>query len=89
MKYGLSLGVVFGLFFASTVQANDVEQVDDRTARLKGESKLASADMQAGGATKKGPAAKLLGTGKTAMAFHVMGKRSEVQETYCWALKKR
>jgi len=47
---------------------------------LQGNWKLAPAKLQEGGATKKGPAAKLLGTGKTAMSFKVIGKGSTVQE---------
>ena len=41
---------------------------------------LSPADMQEGGATKKGPAAELIGTDRTAMAFKVVGKGSAVQE---------
>ncbi len=41
---------------------------------------LSPADVQEGGATKKGPAAELVGTGKTAMAFKIVGKGSAVQE---------
>jgi len=47
---------------------------------LAGEWKLAPADVQSGGATKKGPAAKLMGTDKTAISFKVIGKGSTVQE---------
>ena len=41
---------------------------------------LSPADVQEGGATKKGPATELIGTDKTAMAFKVVGKGSAVQE---------
>ena len=41
---------------------------------------MSPVDMQEGGATKKGPAAELIGTDKTAMAFKVVGKGSAVQE---------
>ena len=47
---------------------------------LNGDWVLAPVDKQEGGATKKGPAAKLLGTDKTAMSFKVIGKGSTVQE---------
>ena len=47
---------------------------------LQGDWVLAPVDKQEGGATKKGPAAKLLGTDKTAMSFKVIGKGSTVQE---------
>ena len=49
-------------------------------AKLQGEWKLAPASKQEGGATKKGPAAKLIGTDKTAISFKVIGKGSTVQE---------
>lgn len=48
--------------------------------KLQGEWKLAPADKQEGGTTKKGPAAKLIGTDKTAISFKVIGKGSTVQE---------
>ena len=48
--------------------------------KLQGDWKLAPADQQEGGTTKKGPAAKLLGTDGTAMSFKVIGKGSTVQE---------
>ena len=41
---------------------------------------LSPADLQEGGSTKKGPAAELVGTDKTAMAFKVVGKGSAIQE---------
>lgn len=48
--------------------------------KLHGDWKLAPANKQEGGATKKGPAAKLIGTDKTAISFKVIGKGSTVQE---------
>ena len=48
---------------------------------LESDWKLAPASEQEGGATKKGPAAKLLGTDKTAITFKVIGKGSTVQES--------
>lgn len=47
---------------------------------LDGEWVLSPADLQEGGATKKGPAAELIGTGRTAISFKVVGKGSAVQE---------
>ena len=47
---------------------------------LDGDWILSPADVQEGGATKKGPAAKLIGTDMTAMSFKVVGKGSAVQE---------
>ena len=47
---------------------------------LNGDWMLAPADAQEGGATKKGPAAKLIGTDETAISFKVIGKGSTLQE---------
>jgi hypothetical protein len=47
---------------------------------LDGEWMLAPAEAQEGGATKKGPAAKLMGTDETAISFKVIGKGSTLQE---------
>ena len=47
---------------------------------LDGDWVLAPADTQEGGATKKGPAAKLIGTDETAISFKVIGKGSTLQE---------
>ena len=47
---------------------------------LDGDWMLSPADVQEGGATKKGPAAEVIGTGKTAISFKVVGKGSAVQE---------
>ena len=49
-------------------------------ALLDGDWMLAPADTQEGGATKKGPAAKLIGTDETAISFKVIGKGSTLQE---------
>jgi hypothetical protein len=71
---GLSLIINSG-WAAPAAQANY-----DTLASLKGDWKLAPADKQQGGATKKGPAAKMIGTDKTAMSFKVIGKGTTVQE---------
>ena len=47
---------------------------------LDGDWILSPADTQEGGATKKGPAVKLVATDKTAMSFKVIGKGSTLQE---------
>lgn len=60
--------------------ANTPKEVFDWTAALKGEWKLAPAEMQISGATKKGPAAKMLGTDQTAIAFNLTGRDSAIQE---------
>ena len=48
---------------------------------MKGDWKLSPANQQEGGATKKGPAAKLMDTDTVAMRFKVIGKGSTVQES--------
>jgi len=48
---------------------------------MKGDWKLSPANQQEGGATKKGPAAKLIDTDAVAMSFKVIGKGSTVQES--------
>jgi hypothetical protein len=41
---------------------------------------LSPADEQEGGATKKGPAVKLVGTDNTAISFRVIGNGGTIQE---------
>lgn len=48
--------------------------------KLNGDWVLSPTDKQEGGATKKGPAAEIIGTSNTAMSFKVIGKGSAVQE---------
>jgi hypothetical protein len=50
------------------------------SAILNGDWVLSPTEIQEGGATKKGPAAKLVGAGRTALSFKVVGKSSAVQE---------
>jgi hypothetical protein len=47
---------------------------------LEGDWILSPASEQEGGATKKGPAKKLIGTNETAISFKVVGKGSAIQE---------
>lgn len=47
---------------------------------MEGDWVLSPAEEQEGGATKKGPAAKLVGTNNTAISFKVVGKGSAIQE---------
>ncbi|MGV6826944.1 MAG: hypothetical protein ACWA5Q_08200 [bacterium] len=49
-------------------------------AAMQGDWILAPASTQEGGATKKGPAAKMIGTNQVAMSFKLIGKGSTVQE---------
>lgn len=69
------------LFLSSSAWSASLALDNYKTlALLQGDWVLAPVDKQEGGATKKGPAAKLLGTDKTAMSFKVIGKGSTVQE---------
>ena len=72
----LSLILVFGSVCAETNALNSYKTL----TLLDGDWMLSAADKQEGGTTKKGPAAKLIGTDKTAISFKVIGKSSTVQE---------
>ncbi|MGB5440761.1 MAG: hypothetical protein WBN57_01415 [Gammaproteobacteria bacterium] len=73
----LSLTLLFSSVWAGTNTLNHYKTL----TLLDGDWILSSADEQEGGATKKGPAAKLIGTDTTAMSFKVIGKGSAVQES--------
>lgn len=60
--------------------ANDALNNYKTLTMLQGDWKLSPAEQQEGGATKKGPALKIVGTDNTAMSFKVIGKGSAVQE---------
>lgn len=66
----LSLTLLFSSVWAGTNTLNHYKTL----TLLDGDWILSSADEQEGGATKKGPAAKLIGTDTTAMSFKVIGK---------------
>ena len=72
----LSLALIFTGAWAGTDSLSHYKTL----TMLDGEWVLSPADAQEGGATKKGPAAKLIGTDKTAISFKVVGKGSAVQE---------
>ena len=73
--------VIFMLSVLSSAWAESPAQENyNKMSELKGDWKLAPANQQKGGATKKGPAAKLVGTNKTAISFKVIGKGTTVQE---------
>jgi len=74
----LILGLTFALgnVWGGTDSLNHYKTL----ATLQGDWVLSPMDQQEGGATKKGPAAKLIGTDGTAMSFKVIGKGSAVQE---------
>lgn len=75
--------ILIGLsLFVNSVWANSPALNNYKAlTSLKGDWKLAPMGMQEGGATKKGPAAKLINTDKTAISFKVIGKGSTVQES--------
>ena len=71
-----SITLVLSSVWASTNTLNHYKTL----TLLDGDWMLSPASEQEGGATKKGPAAKLIGTDMTAMSFKVIGKGSAVQE---------
>lgn len=74
------LSVALGSPSLVQAQQEKVKSSFDTLVVLEGDWKLAPADRQEGGATKKGPASTLVGTDKTAMSFRLIGKGSTVQE---------
>lgn len=78
----LKITTLIGLsLLINSAWATSPAQVNYNTiSSLQGDWKLAAADQQEGGATKKGPASKLVGTDKTAISFRVIGKGTTVQE---------
>jgi hypothetical protein len=81
MKY-LRFTPILGLALVSSSAWADTNMLDSfkTLTMLDGDWTLSPADTQEGGATKKGPAAKLVGTDKTAIRFKVVGKGSAIQE---------
>lgn len=78
----LRILVIVGLAFSfsSIWAAADSLSHYKTLTKLHGDWVLSPMDQQEGGATKKGPAAKLINTNETAMSFRVIGKGSAVQE---------
>jgi len=72
----LGLALVAGSVWAATTSLNHYKTL----TLLEGDWMLSPAAEQEGGSTKKGPAAKLLGTDNTAISFKVIGKGSAIQE---------
>ena len=73
------LSLIFGV--SSTWAGSDALDNYKTLTMLDGDWKLSPANAQQGGATKKGPAAQLVGTNETAISFKVVGKGSALQET--------
>jgi hypothetical protein len=78
MSYTYILG--FALIVSSVWAATSSLDHYKTLTLLEGDWVLSPADVQEGGATKKEPAAKLIGTDSTAISFKVIGKGSAVQE---------
>jgi len=72
----LSLALVLNSVWADISALNHFKAL----TMLDGDWVLSPADKQEGGATKKGPAAKHIGTDSTAISFKVVGKGSALQE---------
>lgn len=80
----LSLALLGSVVWADTPAINHYKTL----TLLEGDWVLSPADQQEGGATKKGPASKLIGTDATAMSFKVIGKGSAIQENLLPGTKK-
>ena len=65
----LSLILAFGSVWAGSDSLNNYKTL----TMLGGDWMLSPADTQEGGATKKGPAAKVIGTDNTAISFKAVG----------------
>ena len=72
----LILTLALGSVYAGTNALNHYKTLTS----LDGDWVLSPANEQEGGATKKYPAAKLIGTNNTAISFMVIGKGSTIQE---------
>lgn len=68
------------LALSSVLAENDALINYKMLTLLEGDWMLSPASEQEGGATKKGPAEKLIGTDKTAISFNLVGKGSAIQE---------
>ncbi len=81
IKYVLNTCIVCLFLALSNAWAETTSLDHYKTlTQLKGDWMLSPANEQEGGATKKGPAAKLIGTDNTAISFKVIGKGSTMQE---------
>ncbi len=81
MKLIYIVTILTPLLLMSNVWADSTIGYYKTLTLLNGDWKLSPAKQQEGGATKKGPAAKLINTDTTAMSFKVIGKGSTVQES--------
>lgn len=70
----------FTLGMSSVLAESDALGNYKTITMLDGDWILSPANVQQGGATKKGPAAQLVGTNETAISFKVVGKGSALQE---------
>ena len=76
ISFTLSLTFVLSSACAGSEALNNYKKL----TIFNGNWVLSHTEIQEGGATKKGPAAELVGTGRTAISFKVVGKSSAVQE---------
>jgi len=72
----LNFALVMSSVWAATTSLNHYKTL----TLLEGDWMLSPSDEQEGSATKKEPAAKLVGTDNTAINFKVIGKGSTIQE---------
>ena len=72
----LGITLASGCVWAGTNTLNNFKTL----TLLDGDWMLSPVAQQEGGATKKGPAVKLIGTDKSAISFKVIGKGSTIQE---------
>ena len=72
----LSVALIVSSVYATITSLNHYKTL----TLLEGDWILSPANEQEGGATKKEPAAKLVGTDSTAISFKVIGKGSTIQE---------
>jgi hypothetical protein len=73
----IGLALVVSSIWAASSSLNHYKTL----TMLEGDWMLSPANEQEGGATKKGPAEKLIGTENTAISFKVIGKGSTIQES--------
>ena len=81
MKLIYIVTILSPLLLISNVWADSATGYYKTLSLLNGDWKLSPANQQEGGATRKGPAAKLINTDATALSFKLIGKGSTVQES--------
>lgn len=82
-----ALSILFALC-ATSVFANEAQLQFDFLSKLQGDWRLSSAEKQEGKATYHEAVKPLIGTGKVAMSFKLIGKKSTLQENLLPGTKK-